>query len=213
MARTFGGARSRLLTFYRSLPLLGGRTDLSREICELVDRCLAGQPAAIVELVERFRGRVFGLCYRMLGHLHDAEDVTQESLVRALRSLACWDQTRDFEPWLLAIAGNRCRTWLAARSRRPATTSLLNPVVDVAAGPTGFDSLAEEVGLALGTLRAEYRQAFLLFHEQQLSYLEIAAALDCPVGTVKTWVHRARRELVDRLARRGVLEESYHAVR
>ncbi|HEY1785780.1 MAG TPA: RNA polymerase sigma factor [Pirellulales bacterium] len=186
---------------------------MSREICELVDRCLAGQPAAIVELVERFRGRVFGLCYRMLGHLHDAEDVTQESLVRALRSLACWDQTRDFEPWLLAIAGNRCRTWLAARSRRPATTSLLNPVVDVAAGPTGFDSLAEEVGLALGTLRAEYRQAFLLFHEQQLSYLEIAAALDCPVGTVKTWVHRARRELVDRLARRGVLEESYHAVR
>ncbi len=186
---------------------------MSREICELVNRCLAGQQSAIVELVDRFRGRVFGLCYRMLGHLHDAEDVTQESLVRALRSLARWDQTRDFEPWLLAIAGNRCRTWLAARSRRPATGPLVSPVVDTGAEPTGFDALAEEVGLALGTLRAEYRQAFLLFHEQELSYLEIAAALDCPVGTVKTWVHRARRDLVDQLARRGVLEDSSHALR
>ena len=86
----------------------------------------------------------------MLGHLHDAEDVTQESLVRALRSLARWDQSRDFEPWLLAIAGNRCRTWLAARSRRPAIAPLLAPVVDRAAEPAGFDALAEEVGLAVG---------------------------------------------------------------
>ncbi len=127
--------------------------------------------------------------------------------------LARWDQSRDFEPWLLAIAGNRCRTWLAARSRRPAISSLAGPVVDTSAGPTGFQALAEEVGLALDTLRAEYRQAFLLFHEQQLSYLEIAAALDCPVGTVKTWVHRARRDLVDHLSRRGVLEDSQHAMR
>jgi RNA polymerase sigma-70 factor (ECF subfamily) len=185
---------------------------LARETRDLVNRCLAGQQSAIVELVERYRGRVFGLCYRMLGHLHDAEDVTQESLVRALRALARWDQTRDFEPWLLAIAGNRCRTWLAARSRRPATTSLAAPVVDQATAPSGLDNLAEEVRLALAGLRTEYRQAFVLFHQQQLSYLEIAATLDCPIGTVKTWVHRARRELVERLSRRGVLEESRHAM-
>jgi RNA polymerase sigma-70 factor, ECF subfamily len=185
---------------------------LTLEFCELVDRCQLGQPAAIVELVDRFRGRVFGLCYRMLGHRQDAEDVTQESLVRALRSLAGWDRARDFEPWLMAIAGNRCRTWLAARARRPPTTSLDNPIADQSAPQSAGDALTEEIWLALSTLRADYRQAFLLFHEQQLSYLEISAALGCPVGTVKTWVHRARRELAAQLARRGVLEDSRYAM-
>ena len=74
-------------------------------------------PAAA--LVERFERQVFALCYRMLGQREDAEDVAQESLVRALRSLRNWDSSRDFVPWLLAIAGNRCRTLLAARARRP----------------------------------------------------------------------------------------------
>ncbi|KKL55005.1 hypothetical protein LCGC14_2259720, partial [marine sediment metagenome] len=75
------------------------------------------------------------------------------------------------------------------------------------------NDLAEEVELALGTLRAEYRQAFLLFHQHELSYAEISATLDCPLGTVKTWVHRARRELIARLAQRGVVQELRHEVR
>ncbi len=63
--------------------------------------------------------------------------------------------------------------------------------------------LSEELQFALRGLREEYRQAFLLFHEQELSYIEIGAALDCPVGTVKTWVHRARRELIEHLRGAG----------
>jgi RNA polymerase sigma-70 factor (ECF subfamily) len=59
--------------------------------------------------------------------------------------------------------------------------------------------LAEEVELALSGLRDDYRQAFLLFHEQELSYAEIGELLDCPLGTVKTWVHRARLELLSQL--------------
>jgi RNA polymerase sigma-70 factor (ECF subfamily) len=74
-------------------------------------------------------------------------------------------------------------------------------------------NLVEEVELALERLRDEYRQAFVLFHEHQLSYAEIAEALSCPVGTVKTWVHRARRELADHLRRRGVVEELPDALR
>ena len=73
-------------------------------------------------------------------------------------------------------------------------------------------NLAEEVELALTTIRADYRQAFLLFHEQQLSYAEIAEVMDCPLGTVKTWVHRARRELIQRLTKRGVVQELRHAM-
>ena len=74
-------------------------------------------------------------------------------------------------------------------------------------------NLAEEVSLALEDIREEYRQAFLLFHEQELSYADIAETLDCPVGTVKTWVHRARRELIERLRRREVVNEVRHGSR
>jgi RNA polymerase sigma-70 factor (ECF subfamily) len=165
----------------------------------------------MTELVDRFRGQVFGLCYRMLGHRQDAEDVTQESFVRALRSLANWDSRRDFLPWLLAIAGNRCRTALASRRRLPKPSFEVEELPD-ASSLRVERHLGEEVSLALARLRDEYRQAFVLFHEQQLTYTEIAEALDCPVGTVKTWVHRARRELADHLRRRGVVEESSDAV-
>ena len=167
----------------------------------------------MVELVEAHRGPVFGLCYRMLRHRQDAEDVTQESFVRALRSLRNWDSQREFLPWLLAIAGNRCRTLLAARMRRPAMSSLIEHPGDNAQQLVQARNLAEEVDLALGRLRVEYRQAFVLFHQQELSYAEISDAMQCPLGTVKTWVHRARCELIAILKERGVVEEVRHAVR
>jgi RNA polymerase sigma-70 factor (ECF subfamily) len=185
---------------------------LPEDVRELVDRCLAGHESAAFALVERFQDRVFSLCYRMLGHRQDAEDVTQESLVRAIGSLRSFDRTRDFIPWLLAIAGNRCRTLLATRMRRPTTSVPLEHVPDHTPDLDGVRNLSEEVELALGRLRPEYRQAFVLFHEQELSYAEIAAAMRCPLGTVKTWVHRARRELIAALRERGVLEESRHAL-
>src|SRR6266852_2299801 len=124
----------------------------------------------MVELVGSFRGQVFGLCYRMLRHRQDAEDVAQESFVRALRSLGTWDQQREFLPWLLAIAGNRCRTLLAVRMRQPATSSLVEHLSDDAVEIREAENLAEEVELALSHLRAEYRQAFLLFHQHEMSY-------------------------------------------
>jgi RNA polymerase sigma factor (sigma-70 family) len=186
---------------------------LSDDVRKLVDRCLRGDEAAMLQLVETYRGQVFGLCYRMLRHRQDAEDVTQECFVRALRSLHRWDSQREFLPWLMAIAGNRSRTLLSARMRQPSASSLVEHLSDNAVEIAEAKNLAEEVELALGTLRAEYRQAFLLFHEHELSYAQISATLGCPLGTVKTWVHRARRELVARLAERGVVQELRHEVR
>ena len=183
------------------------------KVRELVGRCLVDDQSAMVELVNTFRGQVFGLCYRMLRHRQDAEDVTQESFVRALRSLRRWDQKREFLPWLLAIAGNRCRTLLAMRMRQPPMTSLVEQLSDDAVELVEAQNLAEEVDLALTTLRPEYRDAFLLFHQCEMSYIEIGEILNCPLGTVKTWVHRARRELIVHLQNRGVVEELRHAVR
>ncbi len=179
------------------------------EFRDLVKRCLAGDQAATVDLVDRYRGQVFGLCYRMLGHRQDAEDVTQETLLRALRNLARWDSTREFRPWLFAIAGNRCRTWLAARKRRPRPATLLeDTAADARPLPESRDALLEEVNLALEKIRRDHRVAFLLFHEQEMNYAEISEAMSCPLGTAKTWVHRARREVARQLLQRGVVEHN-----
>jgi len=183
------------------------RSDL--EFKPLVRRCLAGDQQAMLALVERFQGPVFGLCYRMLGQRQDAEDAAQETFVRVLKNLHRWDVTRDFLPWLLAIAGNRCRTALAVRRRRPAMDCAVELVADDAPDRRAADQLAEELALVMKSLRPEYAQAFTLFHEQELSYDEIAQAMDVPLGTIKTWVHRARRELIHLLRDRGALPHAH----
>ena len=186
-----------------------GHSDLQQhsDLQTLVAQCLTGDQAAMLALVERFRGQVFGLCYRMLGQRQDAEDASQETFVRVLKNLHRWDRERDFEPWLFAIAGNRCRTALAARKRRPTAEAVLDIIPDKEPDHRPAQHLAEEVQLALATLRDEYRQAFVLFHEQELSYADIATAMEVPLGTIKTWVHRARRELIDYLRKRGAIPE------
>jgi RNA polymerase sigma-70 factor (ECF subfamily) len=166
----------------------------------------------MVALVQRFQGQVFGLCLRMLGQRQDAEDAAQETFIRVLRNLHRWDAARDFEPWLLAIAGNRCRTAMASRQRRSSSEVLPDEVPDRAPSAEPARQLAEEMELALETVRLEYRQAFLLFHQHELSYADIAEAMQVPLGTIKTWVHRARQQLIERLRQRGVVGEACHAV-
>jgi RNA polymerase sigma factor (sigma-70 family) len=172
----------------------------------LVEALRAGDPQAPRLLIEQYQGVVFGLCYRMLNHRHDAEDVVQETFVRALRAITGFDAARPIRPWLLEIAANRCRTALVRRGRRP-TVSLAEPaetLADQRSGPHDPDDVAGEIERALGELRPDYRLVFVLFHEQNLSYEEIARAVTRPVGTVKTWLHRARAELAESLSRRGV---------
>jgi RNA polymerase sigma factor (sigma-70 family) len=175
----------------------------------LVRRSLRGDPQAIQALVERFQSDVFGLCVRLLGHRHDAEDVTQEVFLRVFRSLRRWDSTRPLKPWLMGIAVNRCRTWMAQRARRPELVDYLHETVP---SPPADDSveLAGEIQAAMQELRLEYRSVFVLFHERGLAYEDIARALRKPVGTIKTWLHRARLEVLARLKRRGMISEVEH---
>ncbi len=183
------------------------------ELRHLVKRCVAGQHAAQVDFVRRFQGQVFGFCLRMLGQREDAEDCTQETFIRVLGNLHRWDPQRKIEPWLFTIAGNRCRTKLSLRHRRPNAFSLDVPVEDNSQLNREADLLREEIELALADIRGEYARAFSLFHRQEMSYEEIAQAMGVPLGTVKTWVHRARRDLVSRLASRGVVQESDRELR
>jgi RNA polymerase sigma-70 factor (ECF subfamily) len=172
----------------------------------LVRGCLGNDAGAIRALVDRFQTPVYGLCVRMLGNRHDAEDVVQEVFLRVFRSLKGWDAGRPLQPWVMGIAINRCRTWLSQRARRPEPVDYLQ---DTLAGPVADDSteLVREIQAALGELRWEYRTVFILFHEQGQPYEEIALAMERPVGTIKTWLHRARLEMLDRLRLRGMVPD------
>jgi len=181
---------------------------VSSDEAGLVQRCLLGQADAIRQLVERFQPEVFGLCVRLLHHRHDAEDVTQEVFLRVFRSLRRWDAARPLKPWVMGIAVNRCRTWLAQRARRPEPVDYLQ---DTAPSPPADDSaeLISEIRAAVDDLRPDYRTVFVLFHEQGQAYEEIAQVLERPVGTVKTWLHRARLEVLERLQRRGMVSADH----
>ena len=172
----------------------------------LVRRCLTGNADAIGQLVSRFNGDVYGLCVRLLHHRQDAEDVAQEVFLRVFRSLAGWDSSRPLRPWIMGITVNRCRTWIAQRKRRPELVDYLQDVV-AGAAPDDSAELLTEIHAALADLRLDYRTVFMLFHEQGQPYEEIAQAMGRPVGTIKTWLHRARLEILDRLRRRGMISD------
>jgi RNA polymerase sigma-70 factor (ECF subfamily) len=175
----------------------------------LVKSCLRGDSEAVRILVERFQSEVFGLCARLLNHRQDAEDVTQEVFLRIFRSLKRWDPTRPLKPWIMGITVNRCRTWMTQRARRPELVDHLQETA--ATRPTDdVDELASEIRAAVQELRSEYRSVFVLFHEQGQPYEDIAAALERPVGTIKTWLHRARMEVLERLRQRGMISEVGH---
>ncbi|KAA1260563.1 ECF RNA polymerase sigma factor SigE [Rubripirellula obstinata] len=167
---------------------------------------------AMSALVQQHHSLVFKICMKFLGHRQDAEDVTQETFSRFAKHFDRWDRGRPLEPWLAKIAGNRCRSFLASRQsvrHRSALHQSLSEVSEPVRQETqqidAANQLQEEVSIAIAALPQMQQTAFTMFHEQGLSYAEISDRVGHPLGTVKTWVHRARQQLIQHLSHRDAI--------
>ncbi len=178
---------------------------------ELVARAIEGDGAAYAELLERFKRPVFSLIYRMVRDRELAEDLSQESFVKAFNNLDSYKPGYRFSSWLFKIANNhaidhlrRARLKTVSIHGSPhATDSAREEATRIALAAGGESPEQEVVALelgsaievAIGRLRVEYRTAVILRHIEDRPYEEIAEIMDVPIGTVKTFLHRARAEL------------------
>ena len=163
----------------------------------LVRRALARDAHAFTILFDRHCPACLRFATRMLGNREDAEDATQETLMRAYRSLGAYDPRTAFRTWLFAILVNRCRTAMLRRMRRERRVRSDDDHVLRASVASGADGLHLEIEIAraLERLSAPLREAFLLKHVEQLEYTEIAAITGEGVSALKMRVRRACERL------------------
>ena len=182
----------------------------------LVRRCLKDDPVAYRHLVERYQAEVYSLAFRLIGRVEDAEDMTQETFLRAFRALKRYDPTRPFGAWLHTICTRLCIDH--HRRNRARMVSLTQPeegsageerTIDLEDPADRPDEDAEKSELArrlealVEELPPDSRAAILLRHQQDLPYEEIARVLQVPLGTVKARIHRARIMLKQKLLAQG----------
>jgi RNA polymerase sigma-70 factor (ECF subfamily) len=170
-----------------------------------------GREVAFRELIRRYERPVFSLVFRMCRDRAMSEDLAQETFIKVLNNIDKYDPAFKFSSWLFKIANNLAIDHL--RKRRVSTISIDGaPDATTASqieatsfelasqGESALEALeAKELGSAIeqaiARLRPEYRACIMLRHVEDRSYEEIAATLDLPLGTVKTYIHRARHEL------------------
>jgi len=169
----------------------------------LVRRALAGDQEAFATIVEKYKDPVFNVAYRMLGNPTEAEDVAQETFVRAYTQLRTYQEGRRFSTWLLSIASHLSIDQL--RRRRFLALPLENApflewIADLGAGPEQAAlqlEASDEMQKVLSVLPPKYRTVLVLRYWYDLSYEEIAEMLGLTSALVKARLHRAR-ELVAR---------------
>jgi RNA polymerase sigma-70 factor (ECF subfamily) len=183
---------------------------------EIVVLARAGEEAAYRELIRRYERPLFSLLFRMVRDRELAEDLAQETFVKALNAIESYRPEFKFSSWIFKIANNAAIDHL--RRRELDTLSLEgSPQAET---PEAIEATALQIGgrqesplaevearelggqieAAIAQLRPEYRSCILLRHVEGRAYEEIAEILNLPLGTVKTYIHRARNELRQALA-------------
>jgi RNA polymerase sigma-70 factor (ECF subfamily) len=164
----------------------------------LVAQSRAGNKEAFEQLVLHHKNRVYTLACRVLGDHGEAEDVAQETFLRAYERLADFRGEARFSTWLYRICYNLCVNRVQ-RINRDASNDSAPEAIPISTIESCDKLLAKEqqqlLNWALSRLKAELREVVLLYHTDHLSYEEIASVLGHPVGTVRSRLHRGRGEL------------------
>jgi RNA polymerase sigma-70 factor (ECF subfamily) len=182
---------------------------------EIIERARQGRESAFRELIGRYQRPVFSLIYRLVRDREKAEDLSQDTFIKVLNALDRYDPSYKFSSWIFKIAHNTALDHL--RKKEPDTLSMdgsphartsaeteattINPP-SPDESPEDFTAsreLGSHIEVAIGTLRPEYRTAIVLCHVEGRPYEEIASIMEVPLGTVKTYIHRARNELKKQL--------------
>ncbi|MBY8913354.1 RNA polymerase sigma factor SigW [Bacillus sp. YC2] len=166
-----------------------------------------GDQNAFADIVDLYKDKIYQLCYRMLGNVHEAEDIAQEAFIRAYVNIDSFDINRKFSTWLYRIATNLT----IDRIRKKKPDYYLDAEVAGAEGLTMYSQIAadgvlpEDAVLSLELsdtiqrkilkLPDKYRTVIVLKYIDELSLIEIGEILNIPVGTVKTRIHRGREAL------------------
>ena len=179
---------------------------------QLVERAQRGDKHAFGLLVEKYQRKLARLLSRFIRDPAEVEDVTQEAFVKAYRALPAFRGDSAFYTWLYRIGINTAKNYLVAQGRRaPTTTALDNEEVESSEDGEGLwevttpenelmsKQIVQTVNDTLQNLPDELRQAITLREIEGLSYEEIANIMDCPIGTVRSRIFRAREVIAEKL--------------
>jgi RNA polymerase sigma-70 factor, ECF subfamily len=167
---------------------------------DLITNTRHGDVAAFGELVLRHQTPVFNVCYRILHERGEAEDMAQETFIRAHARLNSFDLERPFGPWIRRVAANICLNHLQAQK----ITTELDDEKDADESQSlekqvEVKERSEQIRMALASLPVNYRAVLELRHYQEMSYDEIAVELKIPLSDVKSNLFRARKLLAEKL--------------
>ncbi len=183
---------------------------------ELLDRCRSDNPQALREVVERHQSDAYALALRMLRDSDDAADATQDAFLNLFRSLGTFRGECSLRTWIWRLVTNECLRRLKRLGRERDRFEVLPEPDDAAvladaeaAPPDDRVARRERTRLlldAVGRLRPDFRAVVVLHYMQELSYEEVAGVLEIPMGTVKTWLFRAKKALAEELVSIGAEE-------
>lgn len=178
----------------------------------LVARVQRGDKRAFDLLVLKYQRKIMRLLSRMIRDPAEIEDVTQEAFIKAYRALPQFRGDSAFYTWLYRIAINTARNWQAANGRRPVSSSVIETddgetfdeidnLTDISTPESMLASrqIAETVNAAIQALAEDLRTAILLREIEGMSYEDIAQAMSCPIGTVRSRIFRAREAIAAQL--------------
>ena len=176
---------------------------------QLVERVQHGDKRAFDLLVLKYQHRILALVMRFVHDSHEAQDVAQEAFIKAYRALANFRGDSAFYTWLYRIAINTAKNYLVARGRRPPDSDIAAEDAEYYDGESSLkniqsperellrDEIEQTVNRTLQLLPKDLRMALTLREFEGLSYEDIATAMECPVGTVRSRIFRAR-EAIDK---------------